>query len=85
MTKEYKNLLDLIGMTPLVQINHLNPHKKVRILAKLESFNPGGSVKDRPARQMIEEIRALGKKYGKMSMEELFEIVSNSPMQGIID
>ena len=60
MTKEYKNLLDLIGMTPLVQINRLNPNKKVRILAKLESFNPGGSVKDRPARQMIEDAEKSG-------------------------
>jgi S-sulfo-L-cysteine synthase (O-acetyl-L-serine-dependent) len=46
-------LLDFIGNTPLVEINRLNPNPKVKILAKLEGHNPGGSVKDRAAYSMI--------------------------------
>jgi cysteinyl-tRNA synthetase len=55
MTKKYHGILDHIGMTPLVPIQRLNPNKKVKILAKLESFNPGGSIKDRPALRMVED------------------------------
>ncbi|WP_319524303.1 cysteine--tRNA ligase [uncultured Desulfosarcina sp.] len=47
-------ILNHIGNTPLVEIRHLNPNPKVRILAKLEYLNPGGSIKDRPALSMIE-------------------------------
>lgn len=46
-------LIDSIGNTPLVSINSLKPFSHVRILAKIEGNNPGGSIKDRPARQMI--------------------------------
>ncbi|MBW1998206.1 MAG: cysteine--tRNA ligase [Deltaproteobacteria bacterium] len=60
MKKRYGNILDQIGWTPLVPINRLNSNKKVQILAKLESFNPGGSVKDRPALRMIEDAEAKG-------------------------
>jgi cysteine synthase len=49
-----RNILEKIGDTPLVLITRLNPAKKVDIYAKLESFNPGGSVKDRIALSMIE-------------------------------
>ena len=55
-----QNILDLIGNTPLVPIKRLNPFKKVAIYAKLESFNPGGSVKDRIALNMIEDAEASG-------------------------
>ncbi|EAU54766.1 PLP-dependent cysteine synthase family protein [Mariprofundus ferrooxydans] len=50
-------ILDLIGNTPLVQIQNIASHlpDNVRILAKLERFNPGGSVKDRPAMWMIRD------------------------------
>ncbi|MEW6666479.1 MAG: cysteine--tRNA ligase [Thermodesulfobacteriota bacterium] len=58
--KKYENVLDLIGWTPLVPIRLLNSNKKVEILAKLESFNPGGSVKDRPALYMIQEAEKKG-------------------------
>jgi len=50
----YKNILQLIGNTPLVKINRLNPNKKVELYAKLEFFNPGSSVKDRIALSMVE-------------------------------
>lgn len=46
-------ILDLIGNTPLVEIQKLNPNPNVKIFAKLEGNNPGGSVKDRAALNMI--------------------------------
>ena len=55
-----ESILDLIGNTPLVPVNRINPNKNVKILAKLESFNPGGSIKDRPALQMIEDAEKSG-------------------------
>jgi len=56
----YRNILEKIGNTPLVLINRLNPVKKVKVYAKLESFNPGGSVKDRIALSMIEAAEKSG-------------------------
>ncbi|MBN2015846.1 cysteine synthase family protein [Candidatus Dojkabacteria bacterium] len=50
-----KNILELIGKTPIIQIKKLNPHEEVEILAKLEGLNPSGSIKDRVALNMIEE------------------------------
>jgi len=50
----FESVLDLIGNTPLVDVSRLSPKPGVRILAKLESQNPFGSVKDRIARSMIE-------------------------------
>jgi cysteine synthase B len=47
-------LLDLIGNTPLVEISHLHTNPKVKIYGKLEGNNPGGSVKDRAAKNMIQ-------------------------------
>jgi S-sulfo-L-cysteine synthase (O-acetyl-L-serine-dependent) len=47
------SILDLVGNTPLVEIKKLNPNPAVTIFAKLEGNNPGGSVKDRPALNMI--------------------------------
>ncbi len=58
-----RSILDEIGNTPLVEIKNLNPNPKVKILAKLEYFNPGGSVKDRAALYMIEN----GEKSGKLT------------------
>jgi cysteine synthase B len=46
-------IIDLVGNTPLVEIQKLNPNPEVRMYAKLEGNNPGGSVKDRPALNMI--------------------------------
>ncbi|HWH08367.1 MAG TPA: cysteine synthase family protein [Candidatus Thermoplasmatota archaeon] len=52
----------LIGNTPLVEVERLNPHRErgVRVLAKLESRNPGGSVKDRPARHIVLDAERRG-------------------------
>ncbi len=59
-------LLDAIGNTPLVEIRHLNPNPKVRLLAKLEYFNPGGSFKDRAALAMID----AGERSGELTPEK---------------
>ena len=59
-SKAYNNILELIGNTPIVRINRLNPHKNITIYAKLESDNPGGSVKDRIALSMIEVAEQSG-------------------------
>ena len=56
----YESALDLIGDTPIVDISSLSPNPKVRILAKLEGQNPGGSVKDRAAKWMILEAEKDG-------------------------
>lgn len=53
------NILELVGKTPLVRVNALNG-TKATILAKLEFFNPSGSVKDRAAKAMIEDAEAKG-------------------------
>lgn len=55
------SILDTIGHTPLVEIKRLNPNPGVVLLAKLEYFNPGGSVKDRVARAMIEAAEVSGR------------------------
>ena len=55
-----RSVLDLIGETPLVEVSQLSPNPSVRILAKLEGQNPGGSVKDRIAKSMIEAAEADG-------------------------
>lgn len=47
------SIIDLVGNTPMVEISQLNPNPNVTIYAKLEGNNPGGSVKDRPALNMI--------------------------------
>ena len=57
----YPSVLDLIGNTPLVDISALSPNPRVRLLAKLEGQNPGGSVKDRAAKAMIEEAENEGR------------------------
>ena len=46
-------ILDLVGNTPIVELNRINPNPKVKIYGKLEGHNPGGSVKDRAALSMI--------------------------------
>ncbi len=60
------SILDLIGNTPLVEIRHLNPNPGVRVLAKLEYFNPGGSIKDRAALSMIE----AGERSGELTVDK---------------
>ncbi|MCL2673523.1 MAG: cysteine synthase family protein, partial [Alphaproteobacteria bacterium] len=59
--KLHSNILDTIGNTPLVRINHLNPNPSVPMYAKLEGFNPAGSIKDRIALNMIQQAKTDGK------------------------
>ena len=54
------SVADLIGNTPLVELQKLNTNRSVTILAKLEGDNPGGSVKDRPAFNMIKSALERG-------------------------
>jgi len=56
----YNNILDSIGHTPMVRINKLNPNPAVELYAKIEGFNPTGSIKDRIALKMIEKAEADG-------------------------
>ena len=54
------SVIDLIGKTPLVEATHIIKNKNVRLFLKLEGKNPGGSVKDRPALNMIQEALKRG-------------------------
>jgi len=55
-----RTVIDLIGNTPMVRINKLNPNPHTIIYAKLEGNNPGGSIKDRIALKMIEQAESEG-------------------------
>ena len=57
----YKSVSELIGKTPLVELTKIEEGLNARILAKLEFFNPAGSVKDRVAKNMIEKAEKEGK------------------------
>jgi cysteine synthase len=59
--KLYNSILDLIGHTPIVKLNHLPDPKGASVYIKLESFNPGGSVKDRASLNMIKQAEVDGK------------------------
>ena len=63
MGKVYTSAEQLIGRTPLLELTHIEAAAglQARVLAKLESFNPGGSVKDRVAKAMLDEAEAAGK------------------------
>ncbi|MBI4898250.1 MAG: cysteine synthase family protein [Actinobacteria bacterium] len=56
----YHDIVESIGHTPLVELPRLSPKPGVRLYAKLESYNPTGSVKDRVARSLIEDAEAKG-------------------------
>src|SRR5947207_11854242 len=57
----YDSILEAIGHTPLVEIPRMSPNPAVRIFAKLEMLNPTGSVKDRVARYLIEDLEQSGR------------------------
>ena len=62
MAKVYDSILDLVGKTPLVELKRIEEKEglKAKLIAKVESFNPAGSVKDRIAKAMIEDAEAKG-------------------------
>ncbi|MCU0836166.1 MAG: cysteine synthase A [Chromatiaceae bacterium] len=57
---KYENILQTIGNTPVVRLNWFRDHLARELWVKVESFNPGGSVKDRPALNMIEDAERRG-------------------------
>jgi cystathionine beta-synthase len=59
--KYYENILQTIGNTPLVKINKITKELPCLVLAKVETFNPGNSIKDRMALKMIEDAEKSGK------------------------
>jgi [CysO sulfur-carrier protein]-thiocarboxylate-dependent cysteine synthase len=61
LSRVNRSVLEMIGDTPLVDVSELSPNRDVRILAKLESQNPFGSVKDRIAKLMIEDAERHGR------------------------
>ena len=61
MHKTFNNIIEMIGNTPLVKINKLNPNPNTQIFAKLEGWNPSGSIKDRMALKMVEQAEIEGK------------------------
>ena len=72
MGKIYKSIGDVIGKTPLVELNNIKEHLnlKANIYGKFELFNPGGSVKDRVAKAMIDDAIAKGElKEGSVIIE----------------
>ena len=56
----YGDILEAIGHTPLVEIPRMSPNPRVRIFAKLEMLNPTGSVKDRVAKYLIDDLEERG-------------------------
>src|SRR5688500_16334075 len=58
--RRYDDILDAIGHTPLVEIPRISPNPAVRIYAKLELLNPTGSVKDRVAKYLVEDLERGG-------------------------
>lgn len=56
----HNNILQTIGKTPMVQLNHMSPNPNVEIFAKLEGTNPSGSIKDRIALKMITQAENEG-------------------------
>lgn len=62
MAKIYKNIEELIGKTPLLELTHLEEihNLNAKVLAKVEFLNPGGSAKDRVAKKMVEDAEAKG-------------------------
>ena len=59
--RRYASIVDAIGHTPLVAIPRMSPNPDVAILAKLEGMNPTGSVKDRVAKALIEDLERSGR------------------------
>lgn len=57
----YNNITELIGKTPLIKLNKLLSTEDAAVILKLESFNPGGSIKDRIALNMIKKAEKVGK------------------------
>ncbi len=75
----YQNVLDAMGGTPMIQLNHMVPEGAARILVKFEAVNVGGSVKTRVAKNMIE----AAERQGKINKETSIIVEPTSGNQGI--
>lgn len=75
----YQNVLDAMGGTPMIQLNHMVPEGAARILVKFEAVNVGGSVKTRVANNMIE----AAERQGKINKETSIIVEPTSGNQGI--
>ncbi len=64
-----RSVLDLIGNTPLLSLSKLSPTRGVKVLAKAEWFNPGGSIKDRPILRIVREAQKKGLLRGKTILD----------------
>ncbi|MFT7623592.1 MAG: cystathionine beta-synthase, partial [Myxococcota bacterium] len=60
MKGAYDNILQAVGRTPIVRLNKLSAHVKSNIFVKCEYMNPAGSIKDRPALQMVKDYEEAG-------------------------
>src|SRR5690606_34521978 len=60
MSQIYESILETVGQTPMVQLKKTTAQSKHKYFAKIEYFNPGGSIKDRVAVAMIEEAEKRG-------------------------
>lgn len=67
MYRVAEDMVGLVGYTPMVKINHIVPNKRVKVYAKLERYNPAGSVKDRIAKYMIE----YGEREGLLTRDKI--------------
>jgi len=86
MSNIYKSAAELIGKTPLMELSNIEKKNdlKANILAKLEYFNPAGSVKDRIAFQMIEDAEKDGTlKPGATIMQHRYRSCIHSNSQGL--
>lgn len=66
----FKNILETIGSTPMVELTRVNPNPGVRLLGKVEGFNPTGSIKDRIAVKMVEQAEREGRLRPGMTIME---------------
>ena len=71
MSKIYENITELIGQTPIIKLRNL-PEDSAEVYVKLEAFNPGGSVKDRIALNMIRQAERDG-----LLLNQLLEILES--------
>ena len=55
-----EGILDAVGGTPLVRLSRYFPDRRITVLAKVEALNPGGSIKDRPAKRILEHALSAG-------------------------
>ena len=85
LMKISNNILETIGNTPMVKLNKITSDVDALVLAKVEFFNPGSSVKDRMAVKMVEDAEADGRlKPGGTIFFNIFFLLNNNHLMFII-